>query len=138
MILLKKNIKFLNHKKINKYRCMIKTKSCENNHNIIYDYVNIYSEFICQKKTSCIENMVIPDISTQINIVKNIFNIENLLDHNTHNLEGIFMKLMLNEDYETLKILLYKLDLYNSIHIDIKEIVENVENINLNENLVEL
>ncbi len=141
MILLNKNIKYLHNPrklKLIEPKYMVKLKSCQGNHDIIYDYISLYSEYICQKKTSCIEHIIIPDISTQINILKNIQNIQNLLEYKTYNLEGTFIKLMLNDDYDTLKSLIYKLELYNSIHSDIENIVRNVDNIKINENLIDI
>lgn len=100
--------------------------------NIIFDYVDLYSKYICSKPSICSMEMNIPSLQEQYDILKNYYTIIHHL-HNTHNLDGVILELLISKKQEMLDILVNSINEYNNSIDMIKTIVE----MSVNENIID-
>jgi hypothetical protein len=95
--------------------------------NIIFDYIDLYSKYVCSTPSMCSTEMIIPSIQEQYDILKNYYNIIHHL-HNTHHLDGVILELLITDKKEALDILINSIDEYNNSTDMINNIVELTKN----------
>ena len=96
---------------------------------VLFDYVDIYNRYICSHSVehastvnSCIQQIIIPSINEQYEVVKTFTSITHQVRH-MHDLEGVILKLLITHDVESLQSLLSSLEEYNTSIELIKNIV---------------
>jgi hypothetical protein len=118
------------------YRQMHICKIAENSA-VLFDYVDLYSKYICvhpiehaSTATSCIQQIIVPSIDEQYNVVKAFTSIAHQV-HHMHDLEGVILKLLITHEIEPLQSLLSSLEQYNASIDLIKNIVAYTNDIPL-------
>ena len=106
------------------YVCKVATDT-----SVLFDYVDLYSKFICVHPSAhtftidtCVQQMIIPSIAEQYQVVKQFTSITHQL-HHMHDLEGVVLKLLITHEVEPLTDLLNSLEEYNASIELIKNIV---------------
>lgn len=96
---------------------------------VLFDYVDLYSRYICVHPiehvsiaNSCIQQIIVPSIDEQYNVVKAFTSITHQV-HHMHDLEGVILKLLITHEMEPLQSLLSSLEQYNASIDLIKNIV---------------
>lgn len=80
-------------------------------HTILFDYLDTYQTYICRNKgIECFDHMIIPPPEEQLRILQNLFKIRSEVD--TMGLDGVFMKLIMINDFEAINNLMISLDAY--------------------------
>jgi hypothetical protein len=78
--------------------------------------------------SSCAQQIIIPSVSEQYQVVKTFIAITHQLRH-LHDLEGVILKLIIAHDVETLNSLLHSIEEYNASMDVIKSIVTYTQSI---------
>ncbi len=97
---------------------------------VLFDYVDLYSKFLCVHDTPCIDQMVVPLLSEQYDVVKSFSTITHHLQH-MHDLEGVVLKLLLTKDVEALNHLISTVEEYNANTEEIKSVIEYAQSLPL-------
>lgn len=97
---------------------------------VLFDYVDLYSKYMCAQPdvTACAQQIIIPSISEQYQVVKTFMSISHQV-HHLHDLEGVILKLIIAHDVETLNSLLSSLEEYNASIDLIKNIITYTQSI---------
>lgn len=88
---------------------------------ILFDYVDAYVKYICPN-TTCIDNLVIPEVSEQLRVLEELSKIQ--ADINTYDLDGVFMKFIIVHDQSKIELLKQMLEIYQNSKDVINEMIK--------------
>lgn len=93
---------------------------------VLIDYVTLYTQYICQMDAqTCLDNIILPPINEQYDIVKNYLSTLHELKH-LHNLEGVVFRLCASHENDALEALKTSVSELNNANEVIQSIVEYV------------
>jgi hypothetical protein len=90
------------------------------NNAILFDYVDAYLKYLCPN-SACIDNLIVPNVTEQVRILQELSKIQT--ECNTHDLDGIFMRLIMIHDQTNIDILKNTLEIYDNSKNLITEII---------------
>lgn len=109
-----------------RYRYVTCLKACPDTTSVDPIFLQMYTKYICKpdETASCLMNMVIPELSEQQLIVKQLIGISKVTT--IDGLEGTFMKFLLMHDANNVEKLLNLTVNYNMLLAAIRDVVSQV------------
>lgn len=94
---------------------------------ILFDYVSAYASYICKpvdnQVTECVQNMIVPPVQEQLRILQGLVEVQSKV--NTQNLDGVFMKLIMVHDNESIGQLMMALEIFENCLTVINAIIRS-------------
>jgi len=90
---------------------------------ISFQYLMLYTQLLCHGTTACIDHLVVPSASEQLNIVTN-YELAEASVGDMHGLESVVFRLLLNHQNDITSALIDKIKELDSIDAAIRKIVD--------------